>query len=258
MSRKLLYSLVALVALSLSVELATAQRYPERRMLRKGNREYKKGNFNESEVDYMRALEKNPELFEGYFNYGNALYKQGRYEEALEMFENLGQDAIERLDEEGLEMLGDIFYNAGNSLLKEQNYKGAIEHYKNALRVNPSDQEAKFNLAYAKKFIDDDEDGGGGDNDDQQNDQDQEGDGDGDDDKDDQGDQDKDDQGDGDQNKDNQEQEGDGKEQPQEGKMNREEAEQLLNALQSNENKTREKVDAEKAAQAVKQPIKNW
>lgn len=266
--RKLLTYSIIIVSISLlSMEWAAAQRYPERSKIRKGNREYYKGNYAESELDYRRALEENPHSFESYFNFGNSLYKQGRYEEASELFSELGNETGAALAQVDKTAASNIFYNAGNSLLRNQKIAEAIEGYKNALRINPDDQEAKFNLAYAKKLLDDDNDGGQDDqnqdqdqdqNQDQDQDQNQDGDGEGDGDDDQEQDDQQDDQddgeGDGEDNEDDQEQEP----QESEGNMSRSEADQILDALQGNEEKTREKVDEENAKKAVIKSDKNW
>lgn len=43
--------------------------------------------------------------------------------------------------------------NVGNSQLKQENLEGAIESYKNALRQNPNDDRARYNLAQAKRML---------------------------------------------------------------------------------------------------------
>ena len=54
-----------------------------------------------------------------------------------------------RTDEERAE----AFYNLGNAQFKQQKYKEALESYKNSLRMNPADQEAKYNYAYTKRLL---------------------------------------------------------------------------------------------------------
>ena len=61
---------------------AAAQKYPERRAIRSGNRQYEKGAYPEAETAYRRALEKTPDSPEATFNLSDALYKQERYDEA--------------------------------------------------------------------------------------------------------------------------------------------------------------------------------
>lgn len=55
-----------------------------------------------------------------------------------------------------------IYYNKGNTCLQKKEYQNAIEAYKDALRRNPSDFNAKYNLVYAQKMMDQHGAGGGG------------------------------------------------------------------------------------------------
>ena len=166
------------------------------------------------------------------------------------------------------------FYNLGNAQFKQQKYKEALESYKQSLRLNPSDQEAKYNYAYTKRLIDDDENGGGGGGDDknqdkdqnkeqQQGGQDQQN---GDQQKDDQqkddkgqGD-DKEQQGDPQQNpaQPDKEQEGDqqGEPQPVPAGISPQEQEQMLDAIQAQEDRTQDKLKEKQGV--VVRGSKNW
>jgi len=248
-------------ALLIMSQVLFGQMFPERRQVRRGNNQYDRENYVEAEARYMGALSKNPASYEGNFNLGDAYYKQGRFEEAEQRFQQLGQ--VPYLPEQWAQ----TFYNQGNAQVQQykstynkQKLQQALEAYKQSLRINPDDQEAKFNLAYVQKLLEnEDGDGGGGggndQNQDQNNDQNQDQNQDGNNDQDQNNDQnqDPDDKNQDQQNKDNQDQ----KQQPQEGGMSRDEAEQLLNAVQHSEDQTREKVDKEQAG-TVSRSGKNW
>ncbi|MCD7968738.1 MAG: tetratricopeptide repeat protein [Alistipes sp.] len=256
MTRVAGYTLITVICLLAGAWTATGQKYPERGDIRKGNRAYEKGRFEESETQYMRAAEKNPESFEARYNLGNALYRQGKWEGAESVFSRAAEVAA---DERGR---FDSHYNTGNAMFQQRKLQEALEEYKQALRLDPNDMEAKFNLAYVKKLLEDQEGGGDGDgdddnNDNQDNDDNQGGGGGGDD----------PDQGDPDQDGDNDDQNGaqqpdrgdDGDGQPQQRPpgMSREEAENLLDAMQGNEDRAREKADERKAG-TVERSDKNW
>lgn len=224
-----------------------AQKYPERRMVRDGNKDYERGDYTASEVDYRRALEKNPLSYEAQFNLGNTLYKQERFEEAGEIFGKLGSNT------ERPENISNTFYNNGNALFHQQKLEEALEAYKQALRINPDDQQSKFNLAYVKKLLEkDDENNDDNKNDNNQNDQQEQPDQ-----KDQQQDPDEDDKNDDGGQDDNRQDPPPGKDNPNEGAMSREEAEHLLDAIQQNEDKTREDMDGRKAT-VVGSSGKNW
>lgn len=132
-------------------EGAFAQLLPERRLVRKGNSDYEKGDYLESEIDYLRAREKNPLMFEAGFNLGNTYYKQGRFEEAAELY---SKPAPAGITQQGAAR---SYYNAGNAQFQQRKLQEALESYKQSLRIDPDDLEAKFNLAYVKKLLEEQE-----------------------------------------------------------------------------------------------------
>lgn len=118
-----------------------------RSLINDGVDKYKIGNFTESENNFKKALDKNQELFEGHFNLGDAFYKSGKYDQAVGSFRNsLGftEDPVEKAK---------VFHNIGNSFLKSQKYEESIDAYKNALKLNPVDDETKYNLSYALNML---------------------------------------------------------------------------------------------------------
>jgi len=108
---------------------------------------YKEQKFADAEVNFKKGVEKNPESFEAKFNLGDAYYKQQRYDEAMKSFQSAFVNA--RSDEEKAK----IYHNIGNSLLKAQKIKESIGAYKEALKLNPNDQETKYNLSYALNML---------------------------------------------------------------------------------------------------------
>ena len=209
-----------------------------------------------------------PESFEARYNLGNALYKAERFDKAEQTMRQAAADTL-RTDDERAQ----AFYNLGNAQFKQQKYKEALESYKQSLRLNPSDQEAKYNYAYTKRLIDDENGGGGGGDDknqdkdqnkeQQQGGQDQQN---GDQQKDDQqkddkgqGD-DKEQQGDPQQNpaQPDKEQEGDqqGEPQPVPAGISPQEQEQMLDAIQAQEDRTQDKLKEKQGV--VVRGSKNW
>lgn len=225
-----MYRMLCILLVLLAATEATAQQMPERSLVRKGNRQYNKGEYGEAIKRYEEALKAAPESFEATYNLGNAQFKQKKYKEAL-------------------------------------------ESYKQSLRLNPSDMEAKYNYAYTKRLLDDqNKDGGGGGNDQQnqdqnQNQQNQNGQGQQNpqqgDNKQQQGDNNPDKKQDGDPQQqpakpdDSQGDKGDGKGQPTPSGISPQEQEQMLDAIQAQEDKTQEKLK-EKRQGVVVRGKKNW
>ena len=226
-----------LLVLALLAVDAAAQQYPERRQVRKGNRAYEKGNYQDAAGRYMRALGAAPSSFEAQYNLGNALHRQEMYDQAAQVQQQAAADSLAAPVDRA-----QAFYNLGNTQFRQQKYAEALESYKNSLRLNPDDPQAKFHYASVKKLLDDqNQDQQNGQN--QQNPQEgqndpQEGDGQGD-----------DQQQDGRPDK---EQEGEGRPQP--AGISPSEQERMLDAIQAQEDRTQEKLK-EKAGAVVR---KNW
>ena len=69
-------SIVLTVVASLVFGEAMCQKMPERRLVRKGNRQYEKGNFDASLENYNRALKVDPNCFEAQFNTANSQFRK--------------------------------------------------------------------------------------------------------------------------------------------------------------------------------------
>ena len=224
--------ILALVAVN-----AFAQK--ERKYIRQGNSEFENASYENSEVSYRKAVDlEETKSHEPAFNVGDALYKQEKYEDAVNQFNSIADLEISKNEK------AKIYHNLGNSLLKSNKLKESVEAYKNALRNNPGDMETKYNLAYAQKKLEQ-----------QQQDQDQN--------KDKNDDQNKDDQ-DQDKKKDEQEQNKDqdkneqNKDQKQQPQISKEDAERILQALANDEKDTQKKVKEQKAAAAKVKVEKEW
>jgi hypothetical protein len=128
----------------------------ENRLIRQGNRQYDDGNYKEAEIDYLKSVQSKNSSHKGFFNLGNAWYMQNNYVQAAAAFDTL------RTFKMNDETRSNSYYNLGNSLLKaskdstqlaQKFLPASIESYKQALRLNPDDQDAKYNLAYAQKLL---------------------------------------------------------------------------------------------------------
>jgi tetratricopeptide (TPR) repeat protein len=119
----------------------------ENKYIREGNNFYKKNNFSEAEKSYSKSIIKNKESLDAQFNLGDALYKQKKYEEAAQIFESL----TKRINDKS--KLAQTYHNLGNSLLQNKKYEDCINAYQNSLKLNPKDEDTRYNLAYAKKKL---------------------------------------------------------------------------------------------------------
>ena len=265
MIQHIVMAAVAVLALVWADE-CFAQRYPERRQTRQGNKAYNKGDYPAAEVLYRKALAENSELWQADYNLGNAAYKQERLDEAAKTWRRVAADSL-RSDADKAEAL----FGVGNALFGERKFEEAVEAYKSSLRLVPDDTECKFNLAYAQKMLQEQQNQQQQQQNDQNQDKEQNQDQNNDQNQDNNQNQDKNDNRDQ-QNKD-QEPQGDNKDkqqndkpqqqpqnQPQGGqqpRMSPQQADQMLQAIQGEEDKTRDKLDKQKAV-AVGRSGKNW
>ena len=199
-----------------------------RGLVNDGVENYNEGNFSDAEVNFKKGVEKSPESFEAKFNLGDAYFKQERFDDAIKSYNSAMVFAKDDLD------TARVHYNIGNSLLKAQKIKESIEEYKKSLKLNPGDQEAKYNLSYALELLKNKDD-----QQQQKNDKDQNKDKNQDQNKDQNQDQDKKDQQKDQQNKQDQQkqdqQDKKQQQQQQQQKISKEEAERILEALKDNE-----------------------
>ena len=253
MRRILRYSLTAfLLALACGVCMAQT----DRKEVRAGNRQYKKGNWQNAEIEYRKAQAKDSTSFAAGYNLAGALYREGNFDEAAKTLDRLKEIAP------ASGRAADYFYNQGNVAVQKKDWKAAVEAYKQSILLNPEDLEAKENYAYAKQMLKDEEQqGGGGDNQQDQDNKDQ--------DNKDQDNKDQDNSGqDQNQNQNdnpdqNQGDRPDPQQDPQQGegdaKISPQQAQQMLKAIQAREKKTQDKVNKEKAALLKsRQKEKNW
>lgn len=254
------YSLTAFL-LMLSCAVAFAQ--TDRREVRAGNRQFKKGNWQNAEIEYRKAQVKDTSSFAANYNLAGALYREGNYDEAGKSLERLKDVAPMSANS------ADYYYNLGNIAVQKKDWKSAVDAYKQSLLRNPGDLDAKENYAYAKQMLKN-EGGDGGDdqqnqdqNQDQNNDQNNQNNNNG---QNQDNDQNKDQNQDQNQNNDqnNDQNQGD-RPKPQQGegqgeaKISPQQAQQMLKAVQAREKETQDKVNKEKAALLKsRQKEKNW
>lgn len=116
--------------------------------LKEGNRLYDNKSYDEAEVQYRKSLAAAKDGGErASFNLGDALYKQERYDEAIEQFTKVAQQT------ENKDLKAKALHNMGNSLARQEKLEEAVRAYKNSLKLNPNDEETRYNLAKSLKTL---------------------------------------------------------------------------------------------------------
>ena len=226
--------LVILIALFCITQLRAQQEGPD---LRRGNKEYKHENYTEAEVNYRRGLDKNNDSFEGHFNLGDALFRQEKYPEALEQYQKAesllkGDDKTRKAELD--RRLAATYHNMGNALYAQQQYDKSVAAYQQSLRHNPKDNDTRYNLVKAMQQLQQQQQ-----NQNQQQNQEQ-----------------KNDSTQQQQQDQQQEQQQNQQQEQNQDQMDRETAEQILQALEQDEQETQEKLQRQ---QGKKRRVeKNW
>ena len=205
----------------------------DRHYIRQGNKLFRSGDYPNAEVSYRKAIEKNPKNPQAAFNLGNALMAQKKDSAAVAQFESASKLETNPLRK------AKAFHNMGVVCQSHKMYGEAIEAYKSALRLNPADDETRYNLVLCKHQQQKQ----------QQNQQNQQG-------NDNKKQDDKKDQQKQDQQKD---QQNDKKQQEQQKpQMSKDNAEQLLTAAIQNEKQTQDKLQKAQQQPQRRNIQKNW
>jgi tetratricopeptide (TPR) repeat protein len=230
-------------------------------VLPKANEEYVAKNFVESEANYRISKSKFPNRTVASYNLGNAIYKQKQFSESKFAYANALKNLKTRPQKHK------AYHNLGNVFMKEKDYTQAVEAYKNALRNNPEDEESRYNYALAKKMLKDnpppkDDKKKDKDKDKKDKDKDKKDDKKDDKNKDDKKDGDKDkkdDKKDGDKNKKEDKPKDDqGQPKPKPGGISKQRTENLLDAVNNEEKKIQDKVNAKKVKGSPVKTEKDW
>ena len=206
----------------------SAQLFPERRQIRSGNVMYENKQWGDALRRYGTALALNPSSWEAATNLGSTLYRMGQYAQADSLYSQVTKHPLLTPKQRAR-----VFYNLGNDQFQAKQYDKAVESYKNSLRLNSEDMEAKFNLAYAQKMLENQQQH----NNNQEQNRDKQ-------------------QNQQDRNDENQQQ--DNQPQNEQQRISREDAEKLLKAMQQQENNTAERIKAEEVEKRAGQRGKNW
>lgn len=254
------FALLFIAVFSLAGQEKKANPIPD---IRQGNKLFNGQKYEEAEIWYRKAIEKDPKNKEAVYNLGTAQYQQKKFDDAIESFKKSAENYSTKSEGiDAVKMKAASYHNLGNAHLMKKDAEKAIDAYKKALKLNPTDMDTKYNLVLAmqeQKNQQQNKDGKGDKNKDQKDkkdgkgDQDQNKDGDK-----------KDGQGDkGDEKKDGEGKDGKGddkgeEEKPRPGQLSKEQAEKLLDALQNQEKKTQEKMQRIKGKPVPVKVEKDW
>ena len=243
MNRKNVQTVKAvLLIMVLSTWSLAAHAQTDRGLIRQGNRAYRSGSYADAETAYRKAVDKNPNNPQAHYDLGCSLLKQNNDKAADAEFQKAA-----KLSKDPLRG-SQAHYNMGIIDQKNQDYKEAIKHYEDALKLNPKDEDARYNLELCKKLLKQQQQqqkqGGGNDNKKDKQNQDKNK-------------QSKDQQQSG-QDKQKQQPEQKQQQQQQQEKISRDNAEQMLNAVMQKERDTQDRLKKAMQQPSRRHHDKKW
>jgi len=250
MPKTLLFCLLFFVSIGATAQTA------EWKAIHRGNRAFRAERYEKADKRYAEALKHNSQSAAAMLNQGLSALKRNDFDGAVGRFDAAAKASTDK------KLAASAHYNSGvarqtqalqaqDSGQKQQALRAAIEAYKQSLRLNPSDEAARYNLALCQKQLEDEQqkqDNQNKDNQDQQQNEDN---------KQDQEKQDKDKQNQQqDQNKNEEKQEQQQPEQQPQKQQQDRQTEQLLNLSRQAEQKTKDKLN--RAQRSGRPRSKNW
>lgn len=126
--------------------------------MRDGNEQFDKRNYRRSLESYKSALKHDSTNYEALYNRANA-YHHTMYanpndttyqaSELNALYDDILADTL-LSDRQRAE----VYRNYGESLFAEENYEAALNSFRESLRLNPNDQETKYNYVLTKRIVD--------------------------------------------------------------------------------------------------------
>lgn len=161
------YTLLVTI-LAMQAFLGVAQKHKQ--FVYDGNQSYYGGKPMEAANYYKKSLKEKQDFYKANFNYGDALYKTAYAIKAKKMpppdkrmtpdsaANLLFEQAAEQFDvvtksTTNTDTMQRAFHNYGNSKLLQASYEDAILGYKKALKINPKDEDSRYNLAFAQRQL---------------------------------------------------------------------------------------------------------
>lgn len=136
-----------LIIITLLCSALSVSAQSDEKAIRKGNRQYKSGNYEEAIANYREALTIRPNNAKAQFNLGDVYYAKQSYDTAYTEFQKvleLSPDA---------KLKSDALFNMGNCLLAQDKFYDAYNIYKVSLKMNPDNGNALYNLEYCRAHL---------------------------------------------------------------------------------------------------------
>lgn len=118
----------------------------DRQFVRDGNKMFNSQQYDKAEIQYRKAVSKNPSNSQAVYNLGCALMMQNKDSAAIVQYQKAAKLENNKL------RLASVYHNIGVICQNHKMYGDAIKAYEQALRNNPKDNETRYNLALCKRM----------------------------------------------------------------------------------------------------------
>ena len=118
----------------------------DRQFVRDGNKMFNSQQYDKAEIQYRKAVSKNPSNSQAVYNLGCALMMHNKDSAAIVQYQKAAKLENNKL------RLASVYHNIGVICQNHKMYGDAIKAYEQALRNNPKDNETRYNLALCKRM----------------------------------------------------------------------------------------------------------
>ena len=136
-----------LISCSFLLLVLSASAQSDEKAIRKGNRNYKSGNYEQAIADYREALQIRPNNAKAQFNLADVYYAKQSYDTAYNEFQKVLEISPDA------KLKSNALFNMGNCLLAQDKFYDAFNIYKVSLKMNPENENALYNLEYCRAHL---------------------------------------------------------------------------------------------------------
>lgn len=139
---------LTIIFISLVLSISAASSQSATRLGHQAGKAYEKKDYPKAQKLYKAAIKADTSMLAARFGLGDALYMQKKYKEAIAEY-----DHIARSPKVEQQQAAEAFFNMGNSFMRLKDYQKAVEAYKGSLLASPNDNKFRYNYTLAKKLL---------------------------------------------------------------------------------------------------------
>ena len=114
---------------------------------------YERKDYDKALELYQEAQTRNPDSDTLAYNLGNTFYRLGRFEDAKKQYGRILENENRVLSADSYYNMGNTLYQVGRKTEDQQSYQQAMEAFKQSIAISPEDREAKYNYELVKRLL---------------------------------------------------------------------------------------------------------